>query len=176
MTQSDSKWTYPRSSDGSKHRLRVDDRTSRRMGSIARRDTQPERIVRRALHARGLRFRIECRELPGSPDIANRSRRWAVFVNGCFWNRHPGCRLATTPKRNRAFWLAKFARNQKRDAAAVQALEAMGFEVITIWECETRHAETLEERLESLLVSPAQGRRSQSARRCPPGTPWQSRR
>jgi DNA mismatch endonuclease, patch repair protein len=83
----------------------------------------------------GHRFRVHNRDLPGSPDIANRSRRWAVFVNGCFWHRH-GCKKTTTPTRNRDFWLKKFADNRTRDAQNVDRLRSCGWAVIVVWECE----------------------------------------
>jgi DNA mismatch endonuclease (patch repair protein) len=119
------------------HRIRFDEATSRRMAGIRQRDTKPEQLVRRALAALGLRFRTHNRDLPGSPDIANRAKRWAVFVHGCYWHRHSGCKRATTPKRNTAFWIAKFSANVARDARARRALVARGFRVLTIWECAT---------------------------------------
>lgn len=116
--------------------LIVDPETSARLGRIRQQRTRPEILVRRSLHRMGIRFRVGNRDLPGSPDLANRRRRWAIFVHGCFWHHHEGCRRATVPKRNRAFWLEKFAANQARDGRAVAALEAAGFCVLTIWECE----------------------------------------
>jgi len=120
------------------HLIRFDAATSARMGRVRRHDTKPERIVRSLLHAAGHRFRIENRDLPGSPDIANRRARWAVFVHGCYWHRHSGCAAATTPKRNREFWLAKFRRNVERDEARANELRALGFRVIVVWECQTK--------------------------------------
>lgn len=84
----------------------------------------------------GLRYRICNQDLPGSPDIANRANKWAVFVHGCFWHRHAGCPRATTPKTNREFWLRKFAANRKRDERVQAELRAMGFKVAIVWECE----------------------------------------
>jgi DNA mismatch endonuclease, patch repair protein len=88
----------------------------------------------------GHRFRVHNRGLPGSPDIANRSRKWVVFVHGCFWHRHAGCSRATTPRRNRDFWLAKFDANLARDERSVKALRLRGWKVVTIWECEVSTA------------------------------------
>lgn len=113
------------------------------MAGVRQKGTKPELVVRRVLSTLGHRYRIHNRELPGSPDIANRSRGWAVFVHGCFWHRHEGCRRATTPKRNAAFWHAKFERNVQRDRESVAALERRGYFVAVIWECETRDRENL---------------------------------
>ena len=120
-----------------RERIVTDAATSRRMADVRQKDTTPELAVRQALTMLGLRYRVRNRDLPGSPDIANRSRRWAVFVHGCFWHRHPGCVRTTTPKRNRVFWIRKFEANVARDARAVAELQKRGFRVITIWECET---------------------------------------
>ena len=120
------------------HIIDVDAATSARMGNIRQHGTTPELLVRSAVRALGHRYRTTNRDLPGNPDLANRRRRWAIFVHGCFWHRHPGCRLTTTPTRNRQFWLDKFDRNERRDAAAIVALRASGYAVMVVWECETR--------------------------------------
>jgi DNA mismatch endonuclease, patch repair protein len=127
--------------------LEVDEATSKRLGRIRQRDTTPEQVVRKLLAASGLRFRKENRDLPGSPDVANRRARWAIFVHGCFWHAHRGCPRATVPKRNKAFWEAKFAANRARDARAARALRRLGYSVIVVWECETRHPSELDTRL-----------------------------
>jgi DNA mismatch endonuclease (patch repair protein) len=116
--------------------LVLDAATSRRLAKIRQKNTSAELLVRQILHRLGLRFRIGGRGLPGSPDVANRSKRWAVMVHGCFWHGHPRCPRATVPKRNREFWVAKFAANKKRDRAAVVALRRLGYTVTTVWECE----------------------------------------
>jgi len=108
------------------------------MSRIANRDTAPERALRSALHRAGLRFRLHRRDLPGRPDIVLPSRRLAIFVHGCFWHRHEGCRFATTPATNAEFWQRKFASNTIRDAANVAALEALGWRVFVAWECEVK--------------------------------------
>lgn len=118
------------------HHLVLDRATSQRMAGIRRSNTGPELAVRRVLHQLGHRYRVSNRDLPGAPDIANRKKKWAVFVHGCFWHRHSGCPKATTPKRNREFWLEKFEKNVDRDRAAVRALEHLGFVVLVLWECE----------------------------------------
>lgn len=108
------------------------------MRSVHRRQTKPEMVVRRALHASGYRFRANVTGLPGSPDIVFTARRKAIFVHGCFWHRHPGCRLTSLPKTNVDFWQEKFVRNVERDARKVLKLEANGWRTLTVWECETR--------------------------------------
>lgn len=100
--------------------------------------TLAELEVRRVLSSMGVRYRVNVNSLPGSPDVANIRRQFAVFVHGCFWHRHPGCRYATTPKTNRAFWADKFAANVSRDRRAKKALERRGFHVVVVWECEAR--------------------------------------
>lgn len=107
------------------------------MGRIQSRDTAPELAVRRLAHRLGYRFRLQRRDLPGSPDLVFPSRRKAVFVHGCFWHRHSGCRLAYEPKSNVDFWSAKFRKNVERDIRVKEELECMGWGVLVIWECET---------------------------------------
>ncbi len=109
-------------------------------------------IVRRAAHALGYRFRLHRKDLPGRPDLVFPSRRAVIFVHGCFWHRHPGCRMASTPKTRVEFWSAKFDRNVQRDAAVIDALEAAGWRVLVIWECETRDRKWLEDKLSGFLA------------------------
>lgn len=106
------------------------------MARIRGKDTAPERTVRSLLHRMGYRFRLHRRDLPGSPDIVLPGRRVVVFVHGCFWHRHPGCRFATTPKSRARFWRLKFERNVERDAEAAAALRRTGWKVVTVWECD----------------------------------------
>ena len=113
---------------------------SRIMRAVPRSDTAPELRLRRALHRRGLRYRLHVRSLPGSPDIVFAGPRVAVFVHGCYWHRHEGCRLATTPKSNTGFWREKFRDNVKRDRRVVQQLEADGWTVVVAWQCELETA------------------------------------
>ncbi len=118
-------------------------RRSAMMAGIRGRDTKPEFAVRRMAHRLGYRYRLHRRDLPGSPDLVFPARRKAIFVHGCFWHRHPGCRFAYSPKSNTPFWQAKFDRNVERDAAAQEKLAGLGWDVLTIWECETGKAEQL---------------------------------
>lgn len=108
------------------------------MSRIRGQNTKPEMTLRSALHRSGLRFRIHRKDLPGKPDIVLPRHRIAVLVHGCFWHRHAGCRYATTPATNTAFWEEKFRRNVERDAENATALERAGWQVITVWECELR--------------------------------------
>ena len=116
---------------------------SRMMAGIRGQDTEPERLVRSHLHKSGLRFRLHSRNLPGRPDLLFPRYRVALFVHGCFWHQHPGCRFAYMPTSNREFWSAKLGGNVIRDAKKANALEEKGWRVLTIWECETRNPERL---------------------------------
>jgi DNA mismatch endonuclease (patch repair protein) len=121
-----------------RHLLRFDAFTSRRMRVVPSAGTTAELLARKVLAKLGLRFRVDNRDLPGSPDIANRGERWAVFVQGCFWHAHGGCPKASIPKRNRAFWLQKFASNKARDKRVARALRRRGYAVVTVWQCELK--------------------------------------
>ncbi|MDX1221182.1 DNA mismatch endonuclease Vsr [Sinorhizobium medicae] len=112
------------------------DQRSERMSRIRSGNTKPEVALRRALHRLGLRFRLHGRLLPGKPDIVLPRYKTAIFVHGCFWHRHAGCKVATTPKTNTNFWLEKFDRNVKRDAKVVKQLQDTGWDVTIAWECE----------------------------------------
>ena len=120
------------------------------MSSIRGKNTKPEILVRKGLHARGFRFRLHNKKLPGSPDIVLPKYGVAIMVNGCFWHGHKGCRYATKPKTNIEFWEAKIARNRHRDEVTTAHLEALGWTVITIWECELRTNSQLDDRLNTL--------------------------
>lgn len=123
---------------------------SRCMAAIKGKDTKPELLVRRYLFSRGLRFRIHVRTLPGSPDVVLPKYRTVIFINGCFWHGHEGCRYFRMPGSNVEFWEAKISRNTARDKKNVADLEAMGWRVITVWECELRTKPLLAETLERL--------------------------
>jgi DNA mismatch endonuclease Vsr len=114
---------------------------SRRMKLLKKSGTGIEVQVAGELRKRAMHYRKNVRGLPGRPDFANRSKRWAIFVNGCFWHHHTGCRRATIPKANRGFWIAKFVANRLRDARAIRALRASGFRVLLIWECQRESIE-----------------------------------
>jgi DNA mismatch endonuclease (patch repair protein) len=107
-----------------------------RMSRIRGRDTRPELVLRRILHALGLRYRLQGKGLPGTPDLVFPRHKVVVFVHGCFWHRHAGCKIASTPKSNTAFWTEKFAKNVARDARMASSLEQLGWRVLVVWECE----------------------------------------
>ncbi|NJM12227.1 MAG: DNA mismatch endonuclease Vsr [Synechococcaceae cyanobacterium SM1_2_3] len=125
---------------------------SRMMAHIRSRDTAPELAVRRELHSLGIRYRLHDEKLPGRPDIVIKRLRTVIFVHGCFWHRHPGCRLAYTPKSNVDFWLRKLEGNVARDRVNQSRLAELGWRVLTIWECETRNHEALREQLAQWLA------------------------
>ena len=121
----------------------VDARTrSRMMSGIRGKDTRPEMLVRRELHRLGFRFRLHDARLPGKPDLVLRKHSAVIFVHGCYWHRHEGCRYATTPATRREFWLAKFAANVERDRRDQAALRARGWRVFVVWECVLRRDST----------------------------------
>lgn len=120
------------------------------MSRIRGKDTKPELSVRKGLHARGFRFRLQDRNLPGRPDIVLPKYGVAIMVNGCFWHGHGECRYATKPKSNIEFWETKIARNKHRDEVTAAHLEALGWMVIVVWECELRGKEKAEARIQTL--------------------------
>jgi len=128
--------------------LETDCARSALMRRVRQRGTPAEKIVANACREAGLRYRLNVRSLPGSPDLANKKDRWAIFVNGCFWHQHRGCPKATMPKRNAAFWKEKFTANRRRDAAKIEALHSLGFRVEVVWECQMADLETLCDRLQ----------------------------
>lgn len=105
------------------------------MRSVKCKNTKPEMIVRRNLHKHGFRFRLHDRTLPGSPDLVLRKYSAVIFVHGCFWHRHEGCKLASSPKTRVAFWQSKFEKNIKRDRETTQKLIQLDFRVAFVWEC-----------------------------------------
>lgn len=113
---------------------------SERMSRIRGRDTKPEMVLRKLLHGRGLRYRLHGAALPGKPDLVLARHNVVVFVQGCFWHRHRGCSIATTPKSNTEFWLRKFERNVARDLWSTRSLEDLGWRVYVVWECELASA------------------------------------
>lgn len=117
----------------------VDSQTrSRMMAGIRGKDTKPELILRRSLHAQGFRYRLHAKGIPGKPDLVLPKYKAVIFVHGCFWHRHEGCRYATTPATRPEFWAEKFAANVRRDRATCQTLKARGWRVATVWECALR--------------------------------------
>lgn len=140
---------------------------SAQMSRIRGRDTKPEMRVRRALHAAGLRYRLHAKDLPGKPDLVFRSRRIALFVHGCFWHQHPdpNCKLSRMPKSKLDFWLPKLQGNRLRDEKNRSALEAEGWTVVEVWECEIKpdHLERLIARLQT--SNPLRAAENKSRRR-----------
>jgi DNA mismatch endonuclease (patch repair protein) len=121
------------------------------MRKVKSRDTAPERVVRRLLWRLGARYRLDRRDLPGRPDIALAGRKLAIFVHGCFWHGHDCARGARVPRANRDYWLGKIGKNRARDSETRAKLEALGWRVEVIWECELKNAAALEERLKRML-------------------------
>ena len=109
---------------------------SKLMSTVRSRDTKPEWILRCGLHRIGFRYRLENSHLPGNPDLVFPKYSSAVFVHGCYWHRHPGCKNASIPKTNVAFWKKKFSENMARDRRNIHALETSGWRVLVVWECE----------------------------------------
>ena len=116
---------------------------SRMMSGIRGKNTKPELALRQALHARGFRFRLHSRKVHGRPDMVLPKHAAVVFVHGCFWHRHEGCRYATTPSTRPEFWLAKFEANVVRDSAVRTTLLKDGWRVATIWECALRKSDQI---------------------------------
>jgi len=128
------------------------ERRSWLMSRVVSKNTSAEMRVRSAVHARGLRFRVHRKDLPGTPDLVFPRWRTTIFVHGCFWHRHVGCKKATTPKSRIGFWQEKFDRNQARDRTNLAALRADGWRAEVIWECETKAPEVLEDRLDAIFA------------------------
>lgn len=147
----------------------ADEARSAQMALIKGRDTKPEMRVRRAMHAAGLRYRLHATNLPGKPDLVLRSRGVVVFVHGCFWHQHPdpSCKLARMPKSKLDFWRPKLEGNRRRDEKVREDLEARGWFVVEVWECQTgaRDLEALAERLRQMpIVKAPQKKEGKSAK------------
>jgi len=121
------------------------------MSRIRKTGSKPEVQVRQLAHRLGYRFRINRRDLPGTPDIVFPGRRKVIFVHGCFWHQHEGCRLSNLPRTRTDYWLPKLARTVERDREAIDALQGRGWDVLVIWECEIKDREALAERLGHFL-------------------------
>ena len=123
------------------------------MSRIRSRDTKPEMRVRRLVHGLGYRYRLHSEDLPGRPDLVFRPRRKVIFVHGCFWHRHEGCPRNRTPKspERRDFWREKLDGNAQRDRLNEAALRRLGWEILVIWECETKALDPLAERVRAFL-------------------------
>lgn len=136
---------------------RVGDRVNREqrsriMAAVHSRDTKPELAVRKIVHGLGYRYRLYDTRLPGRPDLVFPSRWKVIFVNGCFWHRHPRCKYTTTPKSRAAFWELKFRTNVARDRRTRRELKKLGWKVMTVWQCELKKPERLTERLDDFLA------------------------
>jgi DNA mismatch endonuclease (patch repair protein) len=121
------------------------------MSRIKGRDTRPEKCVRSLLHRLGFRFSLKRNDLPGRPDIVLPCRNLAIFVHGCFWHRHEGCRNSVLPKTRPDFWLAKLSANVERDERNIRAVRQLGWKVLTVWECEIDDESRLSRRLLAIL-------------------------
>ena len=122
------------------------------MSRIKSRDTKPELIVRSLLHRMGYRFRLHKKDLSGKPDIVLPKYKTVIFVHGCYWHRHPGCKYAYNPKSKKDFWQNKFNQNVKRDKINQAQLKEMGWKVIIVWECELRDLDRLCKHFENELT------------------------
>jgi DNA mismatch endonuclease (patch repair protein) len=135
------------------------------MKRVRRHGTHVEDLVASALRAHHIFYRRNVRSLPGSPDFANKSKCWVIFVNGCYWHHHKNCARGTIPTRNRAFWVEKFSANRHRDAKKIRALRNLGFHVVVIWECEGLDKVLLESKIE-LFAKRTPNRRTTRAADC----------
>lgn len=124
---------------------------SKRMSLIRGRDTGPEREIRKLITGLGYRYRLQYSKLPGRPDLAFPGRRKALWVHGCFWHRHQGCKLARLPKSRQEFWLPKLEGNRARDQRVQVDVRAMGWSTSIVWECELRDLDHLSRRLKEFL-------------------------
>lgn len=109
------------------------------MSRIRSKNTKPELALRKALFARGFRYRVNDKKLPGKPDIVLPKYKTVIFIHGCFWHGHAGCKYAYTPKTNTKFWIDKIISNAERDKVNAERLTVLGWNVLTVWECEIRH-------------------------------------
>lgn len=134
--------------------IQTTQRRSKLMTSVRQSDTPIELAVRKLIHREGVRFRTQGKDLPGTPDIVNRSKKWAIFVHGCFWHAHNNCREATLPKRNQSFWQKKLAGNKERDERKIRDLQANGYRVLVVWGCEIQNELQLLTRLRDFFRWP----------------------
>jgi len=132
----------------------VSDAVRRTMQANKGKDTRPELALRSMLHRAGYRFRVHGRGLPGTPDLVFSARRKVVWLHGCFWHRHEGCRFATVPKTRTDYWIPKFARNRERDTEHAARLRQMGWRSLVVWECEMRRPDVIGGRVSEFLGPP----------------------
>lgn len=130
------------------------------MSRVRSKDTVPELAVRRLVFAMGFRYRLHGRHLPGTPDLVFAGRKKVIFVHGCFWHRHTGCKLARMPKSRLEFWMPKLERNRERDREEVKALRAIGWKSLVVWECQLSKESVLRGRLRRFLEGEVPGERT----------------
>ena len=130
---------------------KISDQRSRNMSAIKSKNTKPEIAVRKMLHALGYRFRLHRKDLPGSPDIVLPKYKTVIFVHGCFWHRHENCKYASTPKTRKEFWENKFNENMKRDKNNFKELKKLNWNLLVIWECETKNINLLIKKVSSKI-------------------------
>lgn len=121
------------------------------MSRIRSKETKPEKIIRSLLHRMGYRFRLYRNDLPGKPDIVLSKYKTVIFVHGCFWHRHKGCKRCTTPSTNREYWLPKLEKNTVKDKEHRKKLTQMGWKTIIVWECEIKNIDKVARKLKLLL-------------------------
>lgn len=126
-------------------------RRSWNMSRIRSKDTKPELAVRSIVHSLGYRYGLHSRHLPGKPDMVLTRLASVIFVHGCFWHRHPGCKFSYSPKTRRRFWKQKFTTNVERDRLRIAVLKSLGWHVTVVWECEVRQLSRLRSRLQRIL-------------------------
>jgi DNA mismatch endonuclease, patch repair protein len=138
---------------------------SERMSRVRNKDSKPEKLVRSVLHCLGHRFRLHGKNLPGKPDIVLGRHKKIVFVHGCFWHRHGVCRRLSIPKSNPRFWMRKFADNVRRDSEKIAALRRCGWDVLIVWECETKDRAKLERTLRRFMAKIRRSSQTGASRR-----------
>ena len=127
------------------------ERRSRNMGRIGSKNTRPEMLVRRLVHGLGYRYRLHAKDLPGKPDLVFRSRKKVIFVHGCFWHQHKGCREGRVPTSRESYWAPKLARNVERDREHIRALKLLGWRTLVLWECQLGNPKEVEHKVRAYL-------------------------
>lgn len=140
---------------------------SAQMSLVKSKNTGPELLVRRLAHSLGYRYRLHGAKLPGKPDLVFARRKKVVFVHGCFWHRHAGCRKATTPATHLDYWLPKFERTVERDQQNIERLSALGWSALVVWECELKDLNALGQRLKAFLDDGSNGEQPEQKRNAP---------
>jgi len=126
---------------------------SERMSRVRSTGSKAEMVVRRVIHSMGYRYRLHAKDLPGHPDLVFKSRRKVIFVHGCFWHRHPGCKNTRMPKSKLDFWKPKLEGNRKHDLKVQRQLRKSGWSLLVIWECQTKNEQRLRKRIEGFMES-----------------------